>query len=390
MSEKMVNEKENAVDTAVEGTTNDKEPKEEVKAGGKKTGDTAVTEKVKKESKKKEGELTAESTESEKNLDKDKKAGTEKIQDSIKIRTYSGEVHIKNASDESAIKKYEQYMNSKEIMDVQFSALQGKIGFVGYDGKIKIIMSTKNVDGFSHSPIYNEALEKYLFSPCPVVVTKVDKKKKEVHVSMVNALSGPRENLISEIEKGLKEREYIRVPAVVVSVSGRTKDTKQKDYSIAVINIGGLGILGYVHKNNWSKSYTKSLLYAAEPGMVIDVVVTEKKIWGRDTAYECSRRDTIDFDPWAGIEQKMRKNMTVRVRCNGREDGRYYGSIEGLPEINVFCYYPEEETGIHVEEGKYYIGVVRKVSEEDHDLRVRTVDEVPESKHVQKEQQVNE
>ena len=45
---------------------------------------------------------------------------------------------------------------------------------------------------------------------------------------------------------------------------------------------------------------------------------------------------------------------------------------------------------IHVEEGKYYIGVVRKVSEEDHDLRVRTVDEVPESKHVQKEQQVNE
>ncbi len=55
MSEKMVNEKENAVDTAVEGTTNDKEPKEEVKAGGKKTGNTAVTEKVKKESKKKEG-----------------------------------------------------------------------------------------------------------------------------------------------------------------------------------------------------------------------------------------------------------------------------------------------------------------------------------------------
>lgn len=177
MSEKMVNEKENAVDTAVEGTTNDKEPKEEVKAGGKKAGNTAVTEKVKKESKKKEGELTAESTESEKNLDKDKKAGTEKIQDGIKIRTYSGEVHIKNASDESVIKKYEQYMNSKEIMDVQFSALQGKLGFVGYDGKIKIIMSTKNVDGFSHSPIYNEALEKYLFSPCPVVVTKVDEKK---------------------------------------------------------------------------------------------------------------------------------------------------------------------------------------------------------------------
>ena len=102
MSEKMVNEKENAVDTAVEGTTNDKEPKEEVKAGRKKTGNTAVTEKVKKESKKKEGELTAQSTESEKNLDKDKKAGTEKIQDGIKIRTYSGEVHIKNASDESA------------------------------------------------------------------------------------------------------------------------------------------------------------------------------------------------------------------------------------------------------------------------------------------------
>lgn len=101
---------------------------------------------------------------------------------------------------------------------------------------------------------------------------------------MVNALSGPRENLISEIEKGLKEREYIRVPAVVVSVSGRTKDTKQKDYSIAVINIGGLGILGYVHKNNWSKSYTKSLLYAAEPGMVIDVVVTEKR-YGEETQH---------------------------------------------------------------------------------------------------------
>ena len=35
MSEKMVNEKENAVDAAVEGTTNDKEPKEKVKAGRK-------------------------------------------------------------------------------------------------------------------------------------------------------------------------------------------------------------------------------------------------------------------------------------------------------------------------------------------------------------------
>ena len=83
MSEKMVNEKENAADTAVEGTTNDKEPKEKVKAGRKKTDNTAVTENVKKESKKKGGELTAESTESEKNLDKDKKAGTDKNQDSI-------------------------------------------------------------------------------------------------------------------------------------------------------------------------------------------------------------------------------------------------------------------------------------------------------------------
>lgn len=48
MSEKMVNEKENAADTAVEGTTNDKEPKEKVKAGRKKTDNTAVTENVKR------------------------------------------------------------------------------------------------------------------------------------------------------------------------------------------------------------------------------------------------------------------------------------------------------------------------------------------------------
>lgn len=308
--------------------------------------------------------------------------GGEKIQ----VRTYEDPVHLKDPLDVTReLEKYEKALKEKKICHVQFSGIDRKGILYSYHANgIRVAMPAKNIDGFDHDPTKKELLSPYLCHPCDVVVTKVDKKNQIVTVSMKDAMplvnngENPRGELINAIEKGLETGIYVQVPARIMSISGKRTETDERDYTVAILNIGGYGIGGYVHRKDWSPCFTKTLKGVANPGEIINVVVTGKKNW-EGPIYECNRAATFDTDPWEGIEEKFQKNSTVRVKCIQREEKGFFATIEGIPEINVYCYYPDESTGIHIEIGKEYIGRVVKVKEKEKVMQIRILMSVEES-----------
>lgn len=288
----------------------------------------------------------------------------------IRVKKYGDVTVLKNPLDaEAELDKYDKARATKEICHVKFSSIDRKGNLYTYlQNGIRLNMPSKNIDGFAYDPTKKEVLAPYLCQVCDVIVTKVDREKHIVTVSMKDAMvfskgKNPQKELVEAIEDGIENGVYVQVPARIMSISGRNSTTGEKDYSVAIINIGGLGIVGYVNRRDWSPCFTRTLKNVAVNGQIINVVVTGKKQWESGPVYECNRAATFDYDPWEGIEEKFPKNSTVRVKCIQREEKNFFATIEGAPEINVYCYYPDEATGIHVEVGKEYIGHVSKVKE---------------------------
>ena len=291
----------------------------------------------------------------------------------IKVKKFNDSTCIdKKESVDQELNRYEQAKKENAVIKVNFTAIDKKATLYTFlSNGIKICMPAKHIDGFAHDPQKKELLAKYLARSYSAKVIKIDRENRVVTVSINAALSEPRKNLVSAIEKGIEDKVYIQVPARVMYLAGRDSTTHEKDYSIAMLNLGGLGITGFVHKRDWSPCFTRTLKNVAKPEDVIDVVVTGKANWESGTVYECNRGVTVDADPWKDIEEKLPKNTTVRVTCIYREDRKFFSTIQGLPEINAYCYYPDDSLGIHVEPGKDYIGFVAKVSEERKMIQIR-------------------
>lgn len=296
----------------------------------------------------------------------------------VQVQQYSNVTFLKKPLDvEAELEKYEKAKDAKDVCHVRFSSIDRKGSLYTYLANgIKITMPSKNIDGFPYDPTKKEVLAPYLCRISDVIVTKVDKKNHIVTVSMKDAFqyidgNNPQKDLIAAIEEGIKTGVYVQVPARIMSVSGRRNDKGENDHSLAIVNLGGLGVSGYVHKKDWSPCYTRTLKNVATSGEIIDVVVTAKMNWGEGPIYECNRAATIDYDPWDGIAEKYQRNSTVRVKCIDREDKGFFSTIEGVPEINVYCLYPDESSDLHIEIGKEYIGRVTKVDEEGKFMQVR-------------------
>lgn len=296
----------------------------------------------------------------------------------IKVKKYDETTFIKEPVDAATeLEKYEKARVDKEVCRVKFSSIDrwGNL-YTFLPNGIKLNMPSKNIDGFLYNPQKKEELAPYLCQICDVVVTRVNTKKRVVTVSMKDAVmvktgENPQKELISAIEEGLKTGVYVQVPARVMNLSGKSPVTGQKDYSVAILNIGGLGVAGYVNRRDWSPCFTPTLKNVVSCGEIVNVAVIGKKKWETGPIYECSREAAIDYNPWEGIDEKFPKNSTVRVKCVHRDEKSFFGTIEGVPEVNVYCFYPEESLGIHIEVGKEYIGRVSKVKEAEQILQVR-------------------
>lgn len=275
----------------------------------------------------------------------------------------------KELSEDDVLNQYEKKMRNKENFSCEFSLSDKKGNLYNYvDGGIKVFMNKKDID-----PIINRFYSKLekLRQAYQVQVTKVDRVEKIVYVSSAAALNEPQLKLISAIDEGLEQDEYVVVPATISCI---TEKKINKD-SVAIVNLGGLGVFGNIRLAEWSPAFTYSFDYVAKVGDVVEVAVINKIKWNSGEVYDCSRKVALRQDPWKGIEQKLPLKTNVRVTCVSKNAKNFFGTIQGFSDINIYCEYPDDKS-IVITEGQEYAGYVYRVNEETKLLRVRVRAEV--------------
>ena len=280
--------------------------------------------------------------------------------------TSSGEEIVANG----ILERYEQCMKKGETIKMVFSLATANGDLMLQDGACKVILPNKEITGREYNPY---ARADRLNQSYAVKVTSVDKAKQEVIVSHYAVRSVDRERLCQYMNAALDKKEYCTVPARVIVVYN----------NVALLNIGGLGIPGYLNISNWSSLYTRNLRGVVKKGDILNVAVIAKgELWCKKryfndsdvNPYECSRRLIVSDDPWEGIEKKIPEKSMVRIKCIERAEHNFYGVIDGIPEIQAYCYYPEEESVLckgDIVPGCYYEGYVKKVDESTRRLRIR-------------------
>lgn len=298
------------------------------------------------------------------------KKGNEKMSEELKIvnfREFNVNNFIKSDKDEiSTLEDCEEKRKNKEIFCHQFTFADKRGNLYSYKNDIKIMMKNKEIQGFKYNPLYKGD---YLREKHFVIITEIDIENQTVYVSAAKAKEEPRKKLEEAIRNGLQNKAYIRTKAIVVALVG--------DDSVALVDLGGVGLLGSIKLSQWSTSYTVKFTNKVKKGDVIEVVILGEIIGKKGTIYECSRKLTIEFDPWQAIEKKLPKNTSVIVKCTDKTVKNFFGTIEGIPELNAYCEYPDS-SDIVIVEGEYYAGYVSKVNEESKLLRVRILDYVKE------------
>lgn len=287
--------------------------------------------------------------------------------DSINFKHYLGKGIVKPDDKAKVIlDKYQAKQKEEEVISIEFSATDTNGDLYTFDGPVKIILPNKELYGKKYDS-YDRA-DKLMY-PYGVSVKALDYEKGEVIVSRAQAVAIDRERLKSALDQCIKDEEYCEVPARVVRVLPH----------LVVIDLGGLGIPGYIRIKEWSKTYTESFRGLVNNNDLVIVSVKskgmEKKLaksmkWQNDEIfYECSRREAMKVDPWEGIEERFPEKAVVRVTCTLKRDRNFFGRIKGLDEINVYCEYPDGN--IRIIEGFEYEGYVARVSEKTQLLRVR-------------------
>jgi hypothetical protein len=264
--------------------------------------------------------------------------------------------------DKERLDFYEVKMKSKEILELKFS-LADKVGnLYFYEGDIRVQMDNLDIKGTIYNVRYRSNA---LANSYPVIVTSVDREKKEIHVSHKEAREMTKEELIDEIDAAIEKKEPLTVIAKVIKIQGKAGS------SYAIVDLGGVGITGIIKMKDWSTVFTSDLRLVAKHGDIIKVVVKNRVLWNGKPGYSCSRGEALEVDPWSGIEEKLQKGTFVNVLCICKRDKNFFGKIEGIDEINAYCEYPDKEKNIEIVEGISYQGFVAAVSENNKLLRVK-------------------
>ena len=260
-------------------------------------------------------------------------------------------------------------MLSQEKIDISFPQVDREGNLISYDGGLELLLPSSEVviDFFDLKK--RRVANRIGTYSC--VVESVDEEKGLVTVSYDKVKAGAK----AKVEEAIKESAVV-LPARVIKVYN----------TIAIIDIGGLGIPGYVMIKNWSRGYTNDFMSVAKRGDIIDVLVgalendldsdQRKKYFPRvpGNIYQCSRKDAV-ADPWIGIEDKFAAGHIVDVVVTeNTQQNHFYGYIEGIPEISIYGQYPNEESYLNkedIEVGKKYQCYVFKIDAKEHIFRAR-------------------
>ena len=216
----------------------------------------------------------------------------------------------------------------------------------------------------------------------PVIVKDIDYDTRTIIVSYQLALSIAREKLLANIIKGIAEGVPVRTKARIDFI----RENKAGNHFLQ-LNIGGVGLKGNLFKDDWSTCYTSDIRSFAKVGDVIDIEVTDvlapkNYSIGNDITpstkkviFRCSRKNTISYNPWEGIEAKYPVGTTVTITCVHKDASKFFAKVDGLDELNALCVYPDNEN-FYIREGGRYQAFVKKVIEAEKVFILKPVREL--------------
>lgn len=228
------------------------------------------------------------------------------------------------------ISYYTNAMENKNVLKITFPCASNNTLYLEENG-VRIELPAEDFissDGRKRRALINKEYA--------VVVTGVDTEKKLITVSSREIVDVAKAKFTEAIDAALDRGDKFYVRARVEGI--RTKQAGSRVY----INIAGVDIVGYIPINEWSHSYTHSLKYVAEKGEIITVAVIGRGKMGETEAYICSRKDGVDDDVWKDVETRYPVGSNVVIVCTDRRSHNWFGRIQGLTDIEVYCEYPDK------------------------------------------------
>ena len=274
--------------------------------------------------------------------------------------------------EDNVLERYKSLAETDSVFPFVFDVARPDGNLEAREGDCTIILKNQDINGIAYDT-YTRAYK--LRRRYNVKIINIDEENKVIYVSHVAARETDRDRLNDYLQENIENKVACVIPATVIAVYNH----------IAILNLGGLNIPGYLSIEEWSSEYTLDLRTEVKRNDIIRIAVLEtggltvprqKQYfkWTDQVPYRCSRRKTIKVNPWTGISKRIHEEDIVRVRCSSVADNNFYCKVEGLPEINAYCFYPAADAKLKradIIPGCLYEGFVKKLDEEKRILRVR-------------------
>lgn len=258
-----------------------------------------------------------------------------------------------------ALSYYEEVKKGDGTLTLQFSVIRDG-GMVLLDNGVEVILEKDELQKYGKG--YKPSLRASFYCG----VKKVDSKRSKVYLKAITYKAGAASEVVEVINKALESGKRLSTRARVVYIDA----TKKR----VTVDISGVGVKGYITLKEWRESYIPNIWRAAELGSIIDIMIIGKQ--KDDLGYRCSRRLALADNVWSGIEKRFPLKAQVRIKCSYLGKNEWFGTIDGLPEVEVYCPYPDAEDDISIKLGEEYLCYVYRISEKDHQFRCRVLNKV--------------
>lgn len=193
----------------------------------------------------------------------------------------------------------------------------------------------------------------------PVVVKSFDPETKIATLSRTRAVKQLRDEFLNEVLPKLEEINADGINYKKFTKYQEDKDPYFNQYPVVkakvisylpekkrvIVNIAGLDVLGSmdITKFDYKFIYNPEQ-YISEfmaPNTVIDVALLayyDNSQEKTPSNFVVSRRHTMP-NPWAGIEQRIKKDDIIVVKALQKQDGHFFAQYDNFP-LDVKCYYP--------------------------------------------------
>ena len=288
---------------------------------------------------------------------------------SKKVVPISGNIDTKI---EQKLKEYEENLNKEDIIYKKIFKADEKGNLyvdTGYS-EITGIVLNEDVHEEGYRP---EKRSAWVGRSSVMFVKDVNHEKKEVYFNIYEAVQVSREifrqYLIDELDKGNKP---IVNNAVITNIGAL--------HNRILIDLGGLGILGYIPIGEWDHRFIYDLKKEIPLFATVAVQIKEFKpkrtqnnrVFGE--IFICSRKNLLP-DIWEGIEEKAPVGTILEVICKDCQNMRWFGRNPNLP-MDILCEYPNSPRNIKIEPGRRYKVIVRAVNEKTKLLRAKVLSEI--------------